>query len=84
MLILRGALADRLENRIVAQALRIIAVFVPQGDLVEPLAHLLQTIMRHLQRIAPVGQQAGNPRRQPQSIIHLAQQHGPPIGGDVR
>ena len=46
---------------------------IPQGNLVEPLPHLLAAIMFDFARIALIREQGRQPLTQPQAIIHLAQ-----------
>jgi hypothetical protein len=65
------------------QARRIVAVRIPQGNLVEPLAHLFPSIMFHFARITLIGEQRRESLAQSQPIIHLAQQQCPAITGDM-
>jgi hypothetical protein len=52
------------------QSVGIVAVRIPQSNLVQALAHLLLALMFHLARIAFIGQQGCEPLTQPQMIIH--------------
>lgn len=77
-------LADRLQQRIVAQTVGIVAVLVPQRDLIQPLAHLLAPSVHRLRRRALIGHLRCKPLAHAQLVVHLPQQNGPAIGGDLR
>jgi hypothetical protein len=56
-----------------SQPIGVVAVRVPQSDLVEPLPHLLTTVMSDFARIALIRQQSCQPFTQSQPVIHLPQ-----------
>jgi hypothetical protein len=67
----RGAIAHTLEQRVVPQTVSVVAVGIPQGNLVEPLPQLLTAVMFHFARITLIWEQGRQPLTQPQAIIHL-------------
>ena len=67
-----GAVAHTLEQRVVPQTVGVVAVRIPQGNLIEPLAQLLAAVMFDFARITLSRQQNRQPLTQPQAIIYLA------------
>ena len=60
------------------QPVSIIAVRIPQGNLVEPLPDLLVAIMLHFAWISLIRQESCQPRTQPQAIIRGRSNSAPP------
>ena len=75
----RHQVARHLEARVMTQGVRVVAVFVAQGHLVDALAHLLQTRVHHPRRVACVGNAGGQLLREPQTLVHQPQQQRSPI-----
>ena len=67
-----GAVAHTLEQRVVPQPVGVVAVRIPQGNLIEPLAQLLAAVMFDFARITLIRQHGRQPLTQPQPIIYLA------------
>ena len=65
------------------QPVSIIAVRIPQGNLVEPLPQLLAAVMLHVAWIARIREQRRQALAQSQPLIHWAQQHRSAITGNV-
>lgn len=72
-----------LQRRIAAQKVGIVAVLIAASDLIDPLAQLLNAKVVHLGRIAPVGETAGQPRRQAQPLVYLPDEEHPRIAGQI-
>jgi hypothetical protein len=80
----RRPITDTFEQGIVPQPIGIVAVGIPQSNLVEALPHLLTAVMFNFARIALIGQKRGQPLTQPEATIHLPQQQYTAITGNLR
>ena len=78
----RGAAiaGDHLEGRVMPQPVRIVDVFVPRGDLVEPLADKRGHLVRDVPRIAPVRDTADHLVGEPTLLVKFAHQEQAGIG----
>ncbi|HVR99967.1 MAG TPA: hypothetical protein VMW27_25300 [Thermoanaerobaculia bacterium] len=77
------AIAGELEDRVQAQPVGVIAVRIAKGDLEDPLPGLLLPGVAHPLGSPLIGQASGKASRQTQSLVQLAQQQSPSIGGDL-
>jgi hypothetical protein len=71
---LEGTSAHTFKDRVLPQPIRIVAIGIPQGNLVEALPYLLTAIMFDFARITLIGKQSCESLAQSQPIIHLPQQ----------
>ena len=70
------------QQRIQAQPIMIIEVFVTQSQAVEPLGHQLLDRVIGITQIAPVSEAGRQRSRQSQALINLAQQQNAPVAGE--
>jgi hypothetical protein len=68
-----GPVTYTLEQQVVPQPVGVVAVRIPQGNLIEPLAQLLAAVMFDFARITLIREYGRQPRTQSQPIIDLAQ-----------
>jgi hypothetical protein len=82
----RGAIVERqpcrprLEHRIVAQVVGVVAIFVAARNLIDPLRQNVVIRVIDLTLVAAVGQGCGDAPRQADLEVDSAQQHGTRIG----
>src|SRR5262249_44833491 len=77
-----GAIADGFQQRIVSQAIGVVAVLVAQSDLEDALPGLLLARVKRPQRVSVVVEMGSKTRRDAESVIDLAQEQGSSVGGD--
>ena len=80
---LRQASGDHFEDRVGAQPVGVVAVFVAGGDLVDALAEQVVHGMADLAGLARVVHQTGHLRGKAEGLIDRGEQHEPAVGGDV-
>ncbi len=71
------------ECRVLAQLVMIIEVLIAQHQAKDPLPNQCLDAMLDVARIATVGEAFGEPTDQSKAAIHLSQQQGPSVRGDI-
>jgi hypothetical protein len=70
------------QERIAAQLVVVIEIFVAQGQAIQPLGQQLRQGVIHKMGIAPIGEAARQPAREAQLLIHLAEEQHAAIAGE--
>ena len=71
------------EQRIIAQRIMVIEVFVSQGNRVDALGHQFIDAMFNARAIAVIHKTPRHPRRHPDTEAYLAKQHSSAVGADA-